>query len=179
MGWDSTLVVLCKSESMQFICILRGCWHHTTDYFNVLNASSLPQWPSLSRRGMPPPIHVVPTYIVQMRQARTCWVNSMGSSHRVVQFLHLNNIFTMAQNILAMTTFTTSMLCPSPIGPPRDKGSRKMPPDAFWPGLFMILAVVILVLVATVGSYFGYKMWLTAKGWEIWRQNEADMRNHE
>jgi hypothetical protein len=41
--------------------------------------------------------------------------------------------------------------------------------------LFTFLAVV----VATVGSYFAYKMWLTAKGWEIWRQNEADMRNHE
>ncbi len=85
----------------------------------------------------------------------------------------------MAQNILVMTTFTTAMLAPSPICPPCGKGPSKMPPDALWPGLFTFLAVVIPVVVATVGSYFGYKMWLTAKGWEIWRQNEADKRNHE
>lgn len=42
-----------------------------------------------------------------------------------------------------------------------------MSPEAFWPGLFTFLAVVIPVVVATVGSYFGYKMWLTAKGWEL------------
>ena len=41
-----------------------------------------------------------------------------------------------------------------------------MPPEAIWPGLFTFLAIVIPVAVATVGSYFVYKMWLTAKGWE-------------
>jgi hypothetical protein len=62
---------------------------------------------------------VVPTYIVQMRQARTCCVDSMSSSYRAVQLLTLRNIFAMdfITTIVVTVPFTGVALSPTPSPP--------------------------------------------------------------